>query len=301
MRDCSIITVSYNTQTLTLKCIDSVLTGAAGLDVEVIVVDNASTDGSPDKITMIHPEIQLIRNGENLGFARAVNQALRRATAPIVMLLNPDAIVEPGAVRRLVEVFDASPRLGAVGPLVLSEKGDPDPHCASRELTLARRLAWHFRIPSLGSRLHLGRPCGPHGTRETEGLSGAALALRRSVIEEIGPMDERFFLYFEDADWVLRVRRAGYQVACVTEARVIHEQGSSTRSDPVARARFALASEFAFFTKHKGRFVALMLRLGIAINAGLRALTLDAVRALDPRERYRLRADIQTLKMCMVA
>jgi N-acetylglucosaminyl-diphospho-decaprenol L-rhamnosyltransferase len=299
MRESSVLIVSYNTRVRTLACIHSVSTQSAGVDVEIIVIDNASRDGSADAIATSHPGVTLIRSSENLGFARAVNLGLQRATGRTIFLLNPDAIIESGTLRKLIDVLESEPRLGAVGPMVVSESGDPDPHCASAEITLARRLAWHFRLPKMGARLHLGATCGQHGARETEGLSGAALALRRTTLDEIGPMDERFFLYFEDADWVLRIRRAGYRIACVTEARVVHAQGSASKADPVSRSRHALSSELAFFLKHQGAVETLLLRIGIAANAVLRALTLDALRALRREERYRLLADLETFRRCV--
>jgi GT2 family glycosyltransferase len=299
MRECSVVIVSYNTRELTLKCLGSLHHESFDLDLEVIVVDNASADGSADAIARLHPEAVLIRNRENLGFARAVNLGLARTRGRTLMLLNPDAVVEPGTLRKLIDVLDSSPQLGAVGPLIVSEGGAPDPHCASRQITLGWSLAWHFRLPAPRERLYLGATCGPHGARATERLSGAALAVRRDVVERVGKMDEQFFLYYEDADWIERMLQAGYRVACVTEARVVHAQGSSSKADPVARSHHALASELAFFAKHRGRAATLVLRIGIAANAALRALTLDAVRARRPEERYRLVADIQTLLRCV--
>src|SRR5207248_687052 len=158
--------------------------------------------------------VQLVRNQNNVGFARAVNEGLARAGGRNVFLLNPDAVVEPGTVARLVDVLDSSPRIGAVGGFVVSRDGVPEPHCASREISLPRQIAWRLGVPTKS--LFLGAPCGPHGARETERLSGAALAVSRKVLDQIGPLDERYFLYYEDADWVLRIRQAGYLVACAT-------------------------------------------------------------------------------------
>jgi GT2 family glycosyltransferase len=299
MCDCSVIIVSFNTRGPTLDCIRSVRESSRQLATEIIVVDNDSGDGSADAIAAAHPDVVLVRNRENIGFARAVNDGLGRARGRIVLLLNPDTLVAPDAIAKLVDVLDASPQLGAVGPLVVSPDGTPDPHCAARRLTVARRLAWHFRLPTHGPSLHLGSACGPHGARKTERLSGAALAVRRELVDRIGPLDERFFLYFEDADWIVRIQQDGYNVACVTEASVVHAQGSSSRADPVARSKHALSSELAYFAKHEGASAALVLRAGIAVNSLLRALTVDAVRALRRQERYRLVADLQTLRTCV--
>ncbi len=214
----------------------------------------------------------------------------------MLLLLNPDAVVEDSTINKLLEVLDSSPEVGAVGPLVLSPDGTAQIHCAGREVTLLGQLFWHFRVAR--GRLHLGDPCGPHGARETQRLSGAALGVRREVLERVGLLDERFFMYFEDADWVLRIRRGGYRIACVTAAHVNHWEGSSAKSDPMARSVRALDSELAYFAKYKGPLANIVLRLGIAASAALRAITLDALRCLRASERHRLFADLRAFMRC---
>jgi GT2 family glycosyltransferase len=280
-----------------MSCIQSVERGARNLRLEIWVVDNASTDGSADAVTTAFPNVKVVANQDNLGFARAVNQVLPSASGRMLLLLNPDAVVEGSAIQKLLEVLDSSPEVGAVGPLVLSPDGIAQYHCASREITLLGQLFWHFRIAR--GRLHLGVPCGPHGARETERLSGAALGVRREVLERVGLLDERFFMYFEDADWALRIRREGYKIACVMAAHVTHAEGSSARSDPMARSVRALDSELAYFAKNKGTLANIVLRLGIAASTALRAITFDALRALRSGERYRLFADLRAFVRCL--
>jgi GT2 family glycosyltransferase len=199
-----------------------------------------------------------------------VNQALERATSKVVLLLNSDATVEEGTIPKLVEVLETRPEIGAVGPWIVSVDGTPQHHCAARELSLSERLLWHFRLVS--GRTHLAEDIGPHGTRRTERLSGAALAVRRNVIDRIGPLDERFFLFFEDADWVLRIRRAGFLAGCVTAARVTHALGASGLSGPNTRSAHSVRSELAYFRKHHGRWRTLLLRAGILLSSRLRAM-----------------------------
>jgi GT2 family glycosyltransferase len=295
---CSIVIVSYNTKPLTLACLDSVHR-SAGVSIQTIVVDNASGDGSADAIAFSYPGVCLLRNRENVGFARAVNQGLDRATSPVVLLLNSDAILEERTVAKLVEVLEARPEIGAVGPWVVSPDGAPQHHCASREHSLPRQLLWHFRLTP--GRPYLAEEIGPHGTRRTERLSGAALAVRRDVIDRVGVLDERFFLYFEDADWVLRIRRAGFLAGCVTEARVTHAMGASARANPLMRMMrsvHSVRSELAYFAKHHGPARTLLLRAGILVSSGLRAVSLDAFRALLG-ERYRLLADLRAIGTCL--
>jgi GT2 family glycosyltransferase len=296
---CSVVIVSFNTRPLTLACLDAVHR-SAGVSIQAIVVDNASEDGSADAIARSHPGVRLLRNVENLGFARAANQGLGCVTSPVILLLNSDAIVEEDAVAKLVEVLETRSEIGAVGPWVVSGDGTPQHHCASKEHSLQERLLWHFRLES--PKPHLAEAIGPHGTRRTERLSGAALAVRRDVIDRVGLLDERFFLYFEDADWVLRIRRAGFLAGCVTESRVTHAMGASARATPLTqsmRSVHSVRSELAYFEKHYGRGRTLLLRAGILVSSGLRAVSLDAIRAFLPNERYRLLADLRAMGICL--
>ncbi len=295
--DCTVILVSYNTRELLLSSLRALGRDRSGRSLEVIVVDNASEDGSAEAAAKAFPRARRILNSENLGFARAVNQALREAAGRYVLLLNPDAILEPSTLGRLLDVLDRNPGLGAVGPLIASPDGARQHHCAARELSLAGQLAWHFRLPF--TRYHLGESAGPHGARATERLSGAALAVRRDVIEAIGLLDERFFLFYEDADWTVRMRKAGFAVACVTEARVTHVLGASSRCDPVSRSRHAIDSELLYFSKHKGKIQTAVLSIGILVSTVLRALCLDIFRALRARSTNRLRADFQAMRSCL--
>jgi N-acetylglucosaminyl-diphospho-decaprenol L-rhamnosyltransferase len=294
--NCSVVIVSFNTKSLTLACLDSVMNRSAGVSIQAIVVDNASEDGSADAVEGVYPGVLVLRNRENLGFARAVNQALERATSPIVLLLNSDAVVEEGTVSKLAEVLQTRPEIGAVGPWIVSPDGTPQHHCAAKELSLPGQLLWHFRL--LPARPHLAERIGPHGTMRTERLSGAALAVRRDVIDRVGLLDERFFLFFEDADWVLRIRRSGFLAGCVTEARVTHAMGASARANPLMRSVHGIKSELAYFRKHQGRLRTLLLRAGIFLSSGLRAVSLDAMRALRPSERYRLLSDLEAMRSC---
>ncbi len=184
-----------------------------------------------------------------------------------------------------------------MGPWIVSPDGTPQHHCAGSELSLLGQLLWHFRLAA--DKPRLAEEIGPHGTRRTARLSGAALAVRREVIDRVGPLDERFFLFFEDADWVLRIRRSGFLVGCVTGARVTHVMGASSGASPLMRSVHGIESELAYFRKHQGAFRTLLLRAGILFSSGLRAVSLDAMRALRPSERYRLRADLRAMRACL--
>lgn len=295
--NCSVVIVSFNTKSTTLACLDALMKRSSGVSIQAVVVDNASEDGSAGAIAAAFPDVRVLRNLRNVGFARAVNQAFEYATSSIILLLNPDAIVEEGAVSKLLDVLRARAEIGAVGPWILSPDGTLQHHCAAKELSVRGQLLWHFRMSAV--KPHLEEVIGPHGTQRTERLSGAALAVRRDVIERVGPLDERFFLFFEDADWVLRIRRAGFLAGCVTEARVTHAMGASGRANPLMRSVHGVESELAYFRKHRGALQTFVLRAGIFLSSGLRAVSLDALRALRPGERYRLLADLRVMRACL--
>ncbi len=296
---CSVIVVSYNTRELTLRCLASIFSQSRAPNLQVIVIDNASTDDSVAAIAEQFPTAQLIANARNVGFARAVNQALSTAIQDVVCLLNPDAELEPGVLRTLLEVLLADPQLGAVGPLICGSTGEVQHHCAAHEICLSGQLAWHLRLPTAYSRSHLGDICGPHGARHTQRLSGAALAIRRTLFADLGGFDERFFMYFEDADLCQRLRHRGFRLACVTQARVVHHQGAASGQAPRMRSQNALASELAYFRKHGPPGSGLALRVALAAIHGAKGLSVDLLRALRDRNTQRLKEDLRVVQQCL--
>lgn len=184
---------------------------------EVVVVDNGSTDGTPERLAAEYPEVTVLALPTNRGFAAAVNEGIRASSGEVVVLMNNDTVAEPGWLEALVRAVESAPDIGA---------------CASRMLIAAAP----DRIDSAGDRMGLfasaighGEPDGPHFSTRREVLtaSAGAAAYRRSVLEEVGLFDERFFAYFEDVDLGLRLRLAGYRCVYVPEAR-IHHVGSAT-------------------------------------------------------------------------
>jgi GT2 family glycosyltransferase len=252
---------------------------AAALHVEVIVVDNASTDGSAELVRREFPDALLIEPGRNLGFSRANNLGLARAGAAYVLFLNPDAALRPGALEALAGVLDASREVGAVGP----RTRDPDgtiqvtfgpaltPRAEWRQRRLVegvrrRRPSALARAEALAAREH-----------EPAWISGSCLLARRAALEAVGGFDEGFFLYEEDADLCLRLRRAGWRVRFTPAAEVVHRLGRSMQRAP-ARARLEYRrSHLRYYGKHGGPLALLALRAWLAAGAGL-----DWLRSLGP-------------------
>lgn len=233
----------------------------------VVVVDNASRDGSLGSVGGL--PIDRVALAENGGFARGCNVGWRRGDAPYVLLLNPDARIEAGSLSLLVRVLDADRRAGAVGPRIVSRSGSLE-HSQRRfpcvRTTYARALFLHRLFPRASWSDDLIRDEQAYARVESpDWLSGACLLVRRSALEQLGGLDEGFFLYSEDIDLCRRLRSAGWQIRFEPEAVSRHEGGASA---PRAQLLPVLAaSRIRYATKHGTRTAALLQRMGIALGA----------------------------------
>lgn len=246
--DLSVIVVSFNGREMTLDCLDAVAAGTKRPH-EILLVDNGSSDGTPDAVAARFPAAKVIRNPENRGFAAAVNQGIAASSGRIIVLLNNDARPDPGALDALAAYLEGHAEAGMAGPQLVHEDGRPQnsfdnvPTAASVLLNKALlRALFPSRYPS--KRQDRPEPF------EVESLIGASLAVKREVVEKIGPLDEDYFIYLEETDWCLRARRAGWKVMMLPSLRVVHLQGR-TRARVRARARVEyVRSLFTFFRKH---------------------------------------------------
>ena len=244
----SVITVNYRSWPYTLRCIDS-LYGTGYEDFEVVVVDN--DQAPPPK--MPHP-VRLIRNRENVGFAKACNQGISASDGGCVVFLNPDTLVERGFFEGLQRFFEGNPEVAVAGPRIVEADGRLQ-LTARKELNFASGLLGRT---SLLTRLFPKSPLVRHlfpaakeptGPTEVDWISGACMAIRRRALEEIGPMDERFFMYFEDADLCRRAREAGWLVYYLPQIEVFHHSGASSHAR--SRAIWNLhKSAFLYHRKH---------------------------------------------------
>jgi len=274
--DVSTVVVNWNTGGLLRECLAS-LPPPGRLGIDLVVVDNGSSDASVPPGLGQAASTRLIANAENRGFASACNQGIRVSTGRYVLLLNPDARLLPGALDALVAFMDAHPEAGVAGPALINPDGTLQPS-GGRLPGLRQLLAIH---PLL--RRVLAPVPGDLGQRdwsrvaEVEEVSGACMVVRRAAVEAVGLLDEGFFLYFEDVDWCLRFGRAGWRIYYVPEARVVHHWRS--RRDPSPRAlHHHLRSQRHYVRKHFGRAALLLLAvLAAAVYGGL--LLKAAVRA----------------------
>ncbi|MCC9076788.1 glycosyltransferase family 2 protein [Litorilinea aerophila] len=255
----SIVIVSWNTRDLLAACLDSIareqdaLAGAA-VQVETFVVDNVSRDGSAVMVQEHYPWVRLLVNEENVGFARANNQALALCQGDYVLLLNPDTELQPGALGTLLAFMDDHPEAGAAGARLLNGDGTLQESCSPAP-TLARecwrllhldRLYPYARYPM--GRWPVDRP------RQVDVVQGAALLVRRSVLDQVGWLDPDYFIYSEEVDFCRRIRAAGWAIYWVPTAAVVHYGGQSTQQVAAEMFLRLYQAKIIYFRKHGGRW-----------------------------------------------
>jgi O-antigen biosynthesis protein len=230
----SVIIVSYNVRHFLEQCLHSVRAACTGIDAEIFVVDNASVDGSVKMVKEKFPEIKYIANQENLGFAKANNQAIRKSKGEFILLLNPDTIVETDTFSKILAFMDSHPDAGGLGVKMVdgtgqflpeSKRGLPTPEVAFYKVFGLARL---FPKSKIFNKYHLGY-LNKDKTHQVDILAGAFMLLRKSVLDKVGLLDEAYFMYGEDIDLSYRIIKAGFHNYYYPEARIIHYKGESTK------------------------------------------------------------------------
>lgn len=221
--DLSIIIVNWNTEDLLRDCLQSVRNGLGGLTAEIWVVDNGSEDSSLAMLARDFPDVRLIANSRNLGFAAANNQALRQAAGRHVLLLNSDTLIHGTVLPEAVGWLDRHPDAGILGPRILNRDGSLQGSSAafpSIPYLLRQMLGLHKRAAPNGGRT---------GTHRAEVISGCAMFVRARAMDEVGLLDESFFFYGEETDWCRRFARAGWGVVHAPVGSITHFGGGSVR------------------------------------------------------------------------
>ena len=296
MTDLSVSVVSYRTPALLRQCLSALQRERARTDLDVTVVDNASGDGSPEMVAAEFPWVCLIRNARNLGFGAAHNQALRLARGRYLVVLNSDATPSPGALGTLVEFLDAHPRVAVAGPRLRYPDGRVQPS-RRRFPTVATLLLestqlQRFWPDNLVLRRYYVADRSDDEPQDVDWLVGACLCIRASAAAEVGLFDERFFMYSEELDWCRRFRAAGWGVAYVPQAEVVHVEGASARLDLSARGTLFQTSKLQYAAKWHGPAVAGLLRAYLVLEYVARAIEESLKLALGSRvgeRRARLR------------
>ena len=261
-----ILIVSWNTRDLLRDCLHS-LQPFAHPEWDVLVVDNASTDDSVAMVRSEYPAARLIENAVNVGYARANNQGLRTSTAPYALLLNSDTRATPKAIHGLLAFMETHPEAGAVCPRLLRPDGTAQPFAFGGDPTPAYLL--RRGVLRLLARRHLHDWATTH-TQSVDWVSGACLLARRAAFEQAGMLDENFFMYFEDNDWCLRLRRAGWKNYYHPAEVIVHLGGQSLARNPQAQLSYEASLRY-FYHKHYGPLAGLMLRALLRLNARMRS------------------------------
>lgn len=272
--DLSIIIVSWNTKRLLHDCLKSVCAQANDVTFEALVVDNGSSDGSAEMVETEFPQVTLLRNRENVGFAKANNQAIEISKGRYVLLLNSDTAVLDGALQTMVNFMDQHPDAGAAGCKLVNEQGALEYSCRSFPRP---KVAFFLNPPWPSLPLanqwfedYLLLDWDHNSTKEVDWVTGACLLARRESIEDTGLLDETYFMFAEDVDWCYRMKLNNWKVFYVPLAKVIHIKGASYGNDANGRRMRmeAHASMIRFFDKHYQSTVVLSFR-ALALVASL--------------------------------
>ena len=281
----SIIIVNWNTRDLLSDCLTSVNEPALDIDLEVIVVDNASSDGSQKMVQNQFPEVNLISNSNNPGFAKANNQALRLCTGKYVLLLNPDAIVKPGAIEELVNFLDDFPEAGAAGARLLNPDGSLQ-RSTSPKPTVFREF---WRLFHLDNLIYFAKYPMHHWNidqiREVDILKGACLIIRREALDGVGLLDEEYFMYSEEVDLCTRLTQAGWHLYWVPSAEVVHFGGQSTQQ--VAEEMFLRLYEgkIMYFRKHQSKLAVIGYKFVLCVATLVRVVLTPFALLEQPTQR----------------
>ncbi|WP_428515097.1 glycosyltransferase family 2 protein [Roseovarius sp.] len=288
----SIIIVNWNTREMLRNCLSSIYVHSDGLALDVIVIDNASTDGSPELVAADFPQVRLIRNAENRGFAAANNQGFEIAKGEQVLLLNSDTIIHGNVLERSVDWLSAHPKVAAMGCRVLNTDGSVQKTC-SRYPSLLNQILLTSGLSRLPWPRFLGRyqmaDWNRDVEREVEVISGCYLLVRRAVIDQIGPLDESFFFFGEETDWCKRMREAGWLLVFAPIGEITHHGGGSVKKLNAKRDVMLSEAIIRLHRKHSGYASAIVAFLIILSFNGSRAVfwSIASIRASNSRARER--------------
>ncbi len=264
-----VIVVNYKSTKHLLQCLDSIYSSLHGIPAEIFVQDNASNDGV-DLVRTVFPKVRLCKNRNNLGFAKAVNNALGQGVAPYVVILNPDTYVGKNFLASALAYMEENLDVGILGPQILNTDGSVQGSARS----FPRPLTALFGRSSVLSRLFPNNPitkrnvlidkCNCSDPKEVDWISGACMFVRRDAIKKIGFLDEQFFMYWEDADWCRRMWRGGWRVCYFPQASVTHCIGVSSSQHYLRSVIEFHKSSYCIFYKYNTHYFRLLKPLVIA-------------------------------------
>nr|WP_154894976.1 glycosyltransferase family 2 protein [Paenibacillus xylanexedens] len=291
--DVSIIIVNYNTRQLTLDCLASVYKSITSYQYELIVVDNASHDGTVEAIRDAYPEVRLIANRDNTGFAVANNQGMEIAKGRYILLLNSDTVVQKDTLDIMIGFMDSHPELGASGCKVILPDGSLDKACKRGFPTPSASFYYAFGI----SRMFPDRPqfnqyqlghLSPDDEYPVDCLVGAFMLVRRETIDQVGGLDETFFMYGEDIDWCYRIKEAGWGIYYYPRTYIVHYKGASARRKPMKIIYEFHRAMWVFHRKHYAKRYGILTNtavwLGISLKFSLSLIRNKLIRPAAQKE-----------------
>ena len=281
--DLSIVIVNYNTKALLLDCLASIEKTVETLAMEIFVVDNASTDGSAAAVQQAYPQVKLIQNQKNLGFAAANNRAFEKMEGRYALLLNTDTVLTAGAAERLYAFMEENPGVAMACGQLLNADGSRQNSIANFPSLLTLMINESL-LKRLFPAKFPGKQQQDSSPRPVDSCIGACLLVRRKAMDAVGWLDEDYFFFFEETDWALRMHCAGWKIYQVPEARIYHLQGQSVGHNIGSRILF-FRSRYIYFKKWHRRYyrlvrVIIFVRLlaNAALNLAATVMTLGMSR-----------------------
>ncbi len=292
----SISLVNTNNRELLRACLQSLFTQEHGVEFETILVDNISNDGSAEMVATEFPQVQLIRNTQRKGFAMNHNQAIRASRGDFILVLNEDTIVRPGALKAMCDFLETHDDTGAVGCRLENPDGTLQRSCykfPSPTRSIAENLLLVAAFPN-NSLWGDYRAWAHDAVRYVDFVSGAAIMVRRKVIETTGLLDEGFFIYAEETDWCRRMHKDGWKVAFTPEGTIVHYGGQSSVAIKDRQFCEFTRNQLRFIKKHHGALGGVIYRLSMLMGAVVRLTVWGGIALVAPKRREKTR---QTLHL----
>ncbi len=295
--DLTIGLVNYNTKKYLEGCLNSIFNQPCRYSIEVVMVDNASKDGSIEWVRSQYPQVRVIANKNNVGIARGNNQAIIEGNGRYVFLLNTDTILLPGGLEKQIEFLDRHPEAGAVGGRLIFEDGSFQSSYDSFPYLWMEFLG----ITWLGKLFNPRFPSNPDcdETKAVDWISSASLTVRKSAVEQIGLIDEKFFIYGDETDLQFRMTKAGWKIYFLPDVETIHFGGRSL--DRWKRRRLVCRGKILYYHKNKGKFQAFILRSMFLIAASIKIpfwLILGIIPGKRDRAQKEVKSNIDIVHLC---
>lgn len=301
MRKLSIVILCWNDRKVICDCLESIFAGTRSVDLEVIVSDNGSTDGSPELVRCKYPSVRILENRANLGFGKGNNVGIRASNGEYVLILNPDTIVHESSLDRLIEVAEQHPEAGAFGCRVLNRDGSYQRSARPFPSVRGDWMAalWLWPLAYVSDAFMPDEYIGWKGDTErmVDWQSGCCVMFRGKLLKELGGFDEQFFYHCEEVDLCRRARNAGYPVLFTPVATITHLGGQSVSRFPIRFALEKQRSRYRYFFKHHGALGARQSRWAAMASLCLRQVAYGVVKKLRPTDTIQRRLEMYQVLM----